>query len=184
MTPREPPRSRWRSGCACSPGSTSCSPAVGCRCARRTTRRRKSPTAPARSASSARTTGGHCSSARPPRSPPSAAAAPGGRHGGGSLRRHRRDRLLQPAQLVATVRRRGRRVHRRRLLLRLVDGPDRLHRPVPDLDRLRLRVLPRPIRPLKNSKHFISNGPWFHPVRSCFLGGSQAAEVLHRASSL
>ncbi len=33
--------SRWRSGCACSPGSTCCSPAGACRCARRTTRRRE-----------------------------------------------------------------------------------------------------------------------------------------------
>ncbi len=45
-----------------------------------------------------------------------------------------------------------RRVHRARLRLRLVDGPDRLRGPGVHVDRLRLRVLPRSLRPLKNQR--------------------------------
>ena len=61
---------------------------------------------------------------------------------------HRRTRVLQPAQLVAAVRRPGRRAGGDRSGHRLVAVPDGRARPAAQRDRLRLRVLPRPLRAL------------------------------------
>ena len=63
-------------------------------------------------------------------------------------RGHRGTRLLQPAQLVAAVRRPGRRDGRARRGHRLVAVPDRHAVRPARHHRLRVRVLPRPLRPL------------------------------------